>query len=61
MTVMLYKSPGPHQFHGGNFDYIIVEEADVDACVADGWALTTTEALEPQPIKRTRKPKDAEQ
>lgn len=55
MTVMLYKSPGPHKFHGGEFDYIIVEEDDVDARVAEGWALTTTEASEKP--KRGRKPK----
>ena len=24
MSVMLYKHPGPHEFHGGKFDYIIV-------------------------------------
>lgn len=55
MTVMLYKLGGPHKFHGGDFDYIIAEEADVDARVAEGWALTTTEASEKP--KRGRKPK----
>ena len=55
MTVMLYKSPGPHKFHGGDFDYIVVEEADVAACVAEGWTLTTTEASDKP--KRGRKPK----
>ena len=55
MTVMPYKSQGPHKFHGGDFDYIVVEEADVDARVAEGWALTTTEASEKP--KRGRKPK----
>ena len=57
MTVMLYKSPGPHKFHGGDFDYIVVDEADVDARVADGWCLTTTEASEAPVPKRGRKPK----
>ena len=55
MTVMLYKTPGPHKFHGGDFDYIVVEEADVAACMAEGWALTTTEASDKP--KRGRKPK----
>jgi hypothetical protein len=55
MTVMLYKSPGPHKFHGGDFDYIVVDEVDVAACVAEGWALTTTEASDKP--KRGRKPK----
>jgi hypothetical protein len=44
VTVMLYKHPGPHRLHGDMFDYIIAEEDDVAACVADGWHLTTTEA-----------------
>ena len=57
MTVMLYKSPGPHKFHGGDFDYIIVEEADVDACLAEGWWLTTPAAKDAAPVKRGRKPK----
>lgn len=57
MTVMLFKSPGPHKFHGGDFDYIVVEEADVDTCLSEGWWLTTTEASEPPAPKRGRKPK----
>ena len=55
MTVMLYKSPGPHKFHGGDFDYIVVDEADVDVSISEGWALTTIEASEKP--KRGRKPK----
>ena len=41
---MLYKHPGPHEIHGNHFDYIIVDDDDVKATIADGWALTTTEA-----------------
>lgn len=44
MTTMLYKHPGPHHFHGGDFDYIIVEDDKVADAIKDGWALTTTEA-----------------
>lgn len=44
MTVMLYKHPGHHELHGGFFDYIVVDEAEVDASIADGWSLTTDEA-----------------
>ena len=55
MTVMLYKSPGPHQFHGGDFDYIVVDEADVETCLAEGWWLTTTEASKKPKRGRTSK------
>lgn len=46
---MLYKCPGEHQIHGGNFDYCIVdadEENAVEDALADGWHLTTPEARE---------------
>ena len=42
---MLYKHPGSHDIHGDKFDYIIVEDADIDASVKDGWSLTTVEAV----------------
>lgn len=41
---MLYKCPGPHEIHGGQFDYKIVEEEDIDAALADGWSRSTPEA-----------------
>ena len=41
---MLYKCPGPHDIHGGKFDYIIVEEEEIAATQAAGWYLTTPEA-----------------
>lgn len=41
---MLYKCPGPHEFHGGHFDYVIVPEADIEEAKAQGWHLTTDEA-----------------
>jgi hypothetical protein len=42
---MLFKVDGPHEIHGGKFDYVIVADADEQAqAVADGWALTTDEA-----------------
>lgn len=46
-ATMLYKAPGPHEIHGGHFDYVIVdadEEGAVEAAKADGWFETTTEA-----------------
>lgn len=42
---MLYKTPGPYEIHGGHFDYCVVEEEDIAQAQADGWSLTTTEAL----------------
>jgi len=47
-TIMLYKYPGPHQIHGGMFDYIIVDEVqeEIDAAKAQGWGLTTQEAYD---------------
>jgi len=44
MSTMLYKFPGPHEIHGGLYDYTIVEEDQIEAALADGWSLTTPEA-----------------
>jgi len=44
MTTMLYKCPGPHEIHGGQFDYTIVEDDQIESALADGWKLTTPEA-----------------
>jgi hypothetical protein len=49
---MLYKHGGPHEIHGDNFDYIIVDEKDVDAKVKEGWAKTTDEAKAPKAEKK---------
>lgn len=61
MSVMLYKHPGKHKLHGDMFDYIVVDEGDVDAKVKDGWAKTTEEAkngpVKKPAAKRGRKPK----
>lgn len=46
MSVMLYKSGGKHKIHGGMFDYIVVDEAGVEEKIEEGWALTTSQALE---------------
>lgn len=52
MSVMLYKHGGIHKMHGDNFDYVIVNEDEVDDSIKDGWYLTTTEALENKKTKR---------
>lgn len=42
---MLYKAPGPHEIHGGKFDYKIVnDEAEHEQALADGWSETTGDA-----------------
>ena len=46
-NTMLYKMPGKHRFHGGEYDYMIVDSDDVAAFQAakrDGWHETTPEA-----------------
>lgn len=43
---MLYKYPGPHDIHGSKFDYVIVNDEDIDAHIGQGWSLTTAQALE---------------
>ena len=60
-TTMLYKYPGPHEIHGGLYDYTIVEDEQIEAAQADGWKLTTAEAkkahedlLEAQAAERER-------
>lgn len=49
LTVMLYKSGGDQHLpqHGGYFSLTVVQEADVDGLIADGWSLTPDEALAP--------------
>lgn len=44
-ATMLYKAPGPHDIHGGKFDTLTVDADDVEGALADGWHLTTPEAL----------------
>lgn len=46
---MIYKAPGPHEIHGGHFDYRIIDaddEGELEQAVDDGWHLTTPAALE---------------
>ncbi len=62
MSVMLYKEGGPHKFHGGNFDYIIVDELEVDKSLNDGWFKTTPEATKAnKPKKAIKPPKNEEE
>lgn len=41
---MLYKYPGTQEIHGDLFDYVIVDDEQIDATLADGWSLTTPDA-----------------
>lgn len=43
---MLYRAGGPEEIHGGHFHTKIVNDQDEqDAALADGWHVTTPEAL----------------
>lgn len=54
MSVMLYKYPGIHELHGDKFDYIVVDESEVDTKLKEGWFKTTPEAKESSgPIEHT--------
>lgn len=54
---MVFKYPGPHQLQDGGYDYITVEEAEVEAHVALGWSRTPAEAK----AKATAVPQDPEE
>lgn len=48
-ATMLYKAPGPEPIHGAYLATTIVdadEEGAIDAALAEGWFLTTPEAIE---------------
>lgn len=48
-ATMLYKAPGPEPIHGSFLATTIVdadEEGAIDAALAEGWFLTTPEAVE---------------
>jgi hypothetical protein len=44
-TWMLYKHPGKNEIDGKLFDWMVVEEAGIEQAQADGWRLTTAEAV----------------
>jgi len=56
MKTMLYAHPGPHKIHGGEFDYVIVDDDQVDEALKKGWSKTTPEALE-KALPKKRKPR----
>lgn len=58
MSVMLYRKGTSKRIHGFDVDTRIVDEADVDALLADGWAKTPTAAHETPKPKRRRKVAD---
>lgn len=45
-ATMVYRAPGPHQIHGFDVDYQVVDAIDVPDMLADGWFSTPTEAGE---------------
>lgn len=49
---MVYKAGGPHEFNDGRFDYTIVDDEEaLSGALADGWCMTTADALKhKQPV-----------
>lgn len=50
---MLYKHPGKHKIHGDSFDYVIVDESEVDAKLKEGWAKSTDDAKGSSRVEKT--------
>ncbi len=55
MSVMLYKQPGKHKIHGDTFDYVVVNEDEVEVSLSHGWHKTTTEAKDAYSNKDTKR------
>lgn len=55
MTVMVFKSPGPHKIHGYQVEYRVIDEQQAGEHLADGWHMTAIGAGE-----ALQKQKDAE-
>lgn len=54
-ATMLYKAPGPEPIHGSYLATTIVdadEEGAIDAALAEGWFLTTPEAIKAYEVKK---------
>lgn len=48
---MVFKHPGIHEMHGDKFDYLIVDDDDIESALADGWSLTTDQAKHKPPAE----------
>ena len=62
-ATMLYKAPGPEPIHGSFLATTIVdadEEGAIDAALAEGWFLTTPEAVEAYEAEKAAKEAAAE-
>lgn len=58
---MLYRAGGDEAIHGGQFTTLIVHDAvELDAALAGGWFMTTTEAAAPAPADDDTAPTRAE-
>lgn len=57
---MMYKHPGPHFLHDEWFDYKVVPEYGIDEALAQGWYLTTKEALDNTTTKPPIEPEEVE-
>lgn len=56
---MVFKQGGPHEIHGGRFDYHIVADAgELSSALADGWHLSTADATGPAKASTVVEPED---
>jgi hypothetical protein len=58
-ATMVYKYPGSHEMHGGNFDYKIVDasvEGELEKAQEEGWSLTTPDAKAKAEAESAAKP-----
>lgn len=46
MTFMVFKSPGPEKIHGHDVEYKVIDEAEKEVHLAEGWFATAIEAGE---------------
>jgi hypothetical protein len=46
MTWMVFKAPGPHEIHGHQVQYKVIDEAQREQYLADGWHDTAIAAGE---------------
>jgi len=61
-ATMLYKAPGPEPIHGSFLATTVVdadEEGAIDAALAEGWFLTTPEAIKAYEAEKAAKEAEA--
>lgn len=52
---MLYRHPGQYEIEGEKFDYVIVDESEIEAYLLRGWSKTTAEAKESDKVAKAKR------